>query len=145
MKLNKILLIHGPNLNLLGSREISIYGKDSQEQLFDFIKSNFFKIEFIFFQSNHEGEIVTWIQEAVTSDALVINAGAYTHTSIAIQDALKSYPGLVVEIHISNPLQREQFRRHSFITATADAVAIGLGTKGYDLVIELICSEANAG
>ncbi len=141
------LIINGPNLNLLGVRETNIYGTDTLTEITTRCRTiaSETRCALDFRQSNHEGEIVTWIQEAVTSDALVINAGAYTHTSIAIQDALKSYPGLVVEIHISNPLQREQFRRHSFITATADAVAIGLGTKGYDLVIELICSEANAG
>ena len=146
-EIRSTLIINGPNLNLLGVRETNIYGTDTLTEITTRCRTiaSETRCALDFRQSNHEGEIVTWIQEAVTSDALVINAGAYTHTSIAIQDALKSYPGLVVEIHISNPLQREQFRHHSFITATADAAAIGLGTKGYDLVIELICSEANAG
>ena len=140
------LIINGPNLNLLGVREPDIYGTDTLEEIttrcMTIASSSRCALDFR--QSNYEGEIVTWIQEALTSHAIVINAGAYTHTSIAIQDALKSYPGLVVELHISNPLQREHFRHHSFITAIADAAAIGLGTIGYDLVIELICSEANA-
>ncbi|MEC7369315.1 MAG: type II 3-dehydroquinate dehydratase [Pseudomonadota bacterium] len=140
------LVINGPNLNLLGRREPDIYGTDT---LADITRRCLAIAEtspctLDFRQSNHEGEIVTWIQEAAAIDTIVINAGAYTHTSIAIHDALKSYPGLVVELHISNPHQRESFRHHSFITATADATAVGLGTAGYDLVIELMCTEANA-
>ena len=140
------LVINGPNLNLLGRREPDIYGTDT---LADITRRCLAIAEtspctLDFRQSNHEGEIVTWIQEATAIDTIVINAGAYTHTSIAIHDALKSYAGLVVELHISNPHQRESFRHHSFITATADATAVGLGTAGYDLVIELMCTEANA-
>ena len=140
------LVINGPNLNLLGTREPHIYGEDT---LADINRrcaalSEASPCALDFRQSNHEGEIVTWIQEATAIDTIVINAGAYTHTSIAIHDALKSYPGLVAEIHISNPHQRESFRHQSFITSTADAAAVGLGTAGYDLIIELICTEANA-
>ena len=145
-EIQSTLIINGPNLNLLGVREPEIYGTDTLAEITNRCISiaSTSKCTLDFRQSNHEGEIVTWIQGAPNSDAIVINAGAYTHTSIAIQDALKSYPGLVVELHISNPHQREHFRHHSFITPTADAAAIGLGTKGYDLLIDLICSEANA-
>ena len=140
------LVINGPNLNLLGTREPDIYGTDTLAEITSrclaIAESSPCKL--LFRQSNHEGEIVTWIQESANIDVIIINAGAYTHTSIAIHDALKSHPGLVIELHITNPHRRENFRHLSFITATADAAAVGLGTVGYDLIIELICTEANA-
>ena len=101
------------------------------------------KLEFR--QSNHEGEIVTWIQEASDIEVLILNAGAYTHTSIAIHDALKSFNGLIVELHISNPHRREPFRQQSFIKSIASSACLGLGPNGYEMILELISMEANVG
>lgn len=145
-RFQSVLVINGPNLNLLGTREPGIYGTDTLADITArcqaLADNASCKLEFR--QTNHEGEIVTWIQEATDVDALVINAAAYTHTSIAIHDALKNYSGRVVELHISNPHQRERFRHHSFITSSADTACIGLGAVGYELITELICTEADA-
>ena len=137
-----IFVINGPNINLLGSREPEIYGHDtldsiSKECIEQGLKDgNNVK----FMQSNYEGEIVEWIQNAITEkiDAIVINAAAYTHTSIAIHDALKSYSGYKVELHISNPHLRESFRHVSYISSVVDAVVAGLGPDGYSHVIDLL-------
>ena len=132
MKLNKILLIHGPNLNLLGSREISIYGKDSQEQLFDFIKSNFPNIEFIFFQSNHEGLIIDKIHDCKDlADAIIINAGALSHYSYAIRDAIKAINIPTIEVHLSNLNDREDFRKKLVLSDVCIDTIQGKGRKGY--------------
>ena len=132
MKLNKILLIHGPNLNLLGSREISIYGKDSQEQLFDFIKSNFPNIEFIFFQSNHEGLIIDKIHDCKDLvDAIIINAGALSHYSYAIRDAIKAINIPTIEVHLSNLNDREDFRKKLVLSDVCIDIIQGKGKKGY--------------
>jgi 3-dehydroquinate dehydratase-2 len=126
-----ILVLNGPNLNLLGQREPSIYGT---ETLADVEAScrvlDLAGVEFR--QSNHEGVLVDWIQEARGRfDAIVINPGAYSHSSIAILDALNAFEGRVVEVHISNIHRREAFRHHSHVSARADAVIAGLGTEGY--------------
>lgn len=137
-----IFVINGPNINLLGSREPEIYGHDtldsiSKECIEQGLKDgNNVK----FMQSNYEGEIVEWIQSAIKEkiDVIVINAAAYTHTSIAIHDALKSYSGYKVELHISNPHLRESFRHVSFISSAVDSVVAGLGPDGYIQVIDLL-------
>ena len=137
-----IYVINGPNINLLGTRETEIYGKDTLESITKDCQEQASKdghdVEFM--QSNYEGEIVEWIQNAITKkiDAIVINAAAYTHTSIAIHDALKSYSGYKVELHISNPHLRESFRHVSYISSVVDAVVAGLGADGYRHVIELL-------
>jgi 3-dehydroquinate dehydratase-2 len=96
-------------------------------------------LDVLFLQSNHEGQIVTWIQEAINKvDAIVLNAGAYTHTSIAIHDALRAYNGFVIELHISNPHLRESFRHLSYVSSAANAVIAGLGVQGYERSIEII-------
>lgn len=142
-QIQSVMVINGPNLNLLGTREPDIYGTDTLADIttrcLAITESSPCSLHFE--QTNHEGELVTWLQEATAIDAIVINAGAYTHTSIAVHDALKSFNGLVVELHISNPHQRESFRHTSYITDCSDAAAIGLGTEGYDLVIELLCAD----
>ena len=137
-----IHVINGPNINLLGSREPEIYGHDtldsiSKECITQGLKDGH---DVKFMQSNYEGEIVEWIQEAIKNkiDAIVINAAAYTHTSIAIHDALKSFSGFKIELHISNPHLRETFRHVSFISPAVDAVVAGLGANGYSHVIELL-------
>lgn len=137
----KILVINGPNLNLLGTREPEIYGSDTLEDIAkrcqELGKQRGLDVEFR--QSNHEGTIVDWIQEAINEvDAIVINAGAYTHTSVAIHDALRAYSGYKIELHISNPHLRESFRHISYVSPTVDAVVAGLGVRGYDHVIEIL-------
>ena len=137
----KVLVINGPNLNLLGTREPEIYGYDTLEEIATrcIALGSERGLEVVFKQSNHEGEIVTWIQEAINSvDAIVVNAAAYTHTSIAIHDALKAFTGYAIELHISNPHLREAFRHISYVSTAVDAVVAGLGVAGYEHVIELL-------
>jgi len=137
-----IYVINGPNINLLGTRETEIYGKETLESITKDCQEQASKDghDVKFMQSNYEGEIVEWIQSAITKkiDAIVINAAAYTHTSIAIHDALKSYSGYKVELHISNPHLRESFRHVSYISSVVDAVVAGLGPDGYSHVIDLL-------
>ena len=137
-----IYVINGPNINLLGTRETEIYGKETLESITKDCQEQAFKDghDEKFMQSNYEGEIVEWIQDAITKkiDAIVINAAAYTHTSIAIHDALKSYSGYKVELHISNPHLRESFRHVSYISSVVDAIVAGLGPDGYSHVIDLL-------
>ena len=137
----KIYVINGPNLNLLGTREPEIYGTDTLESISERCRKQGAKdgLDVEFMQSNFEGEIVGWIHDAIKiADAIVINAGAYTHTSIAIHDALRNFSGCKIELHISNPHLRESFRHISYVSPAADAVVAGLGVDGYDHVIELL-------
>ena len=137
-----IYVINGPNINLLGTREPEIYGKETLESIAKDCQEKASKDGHVvkFMQSNYEGEIVEWIQDAIIQkvDVIIINAAAYTHTSIAIHDALKSYSGYKVELHISNPHLRESFRHVSFISSTVDAVVAGLGADGYGHVVDLL-------
>ena len=127
----RILILNGPNLNLLGQRQPEIYGSET----LDDVEASCHDLalgDLAFLQSNHEGQIVDWIQEARGAfEAIVINPGAYSHTSIAILDALNAFEGRVVEVHISNIHRRETFRHHSHVSGRADAVIAGLGTEGY--------------
>jgi 3-dehydroquinate dehydratase-2 len=140
--MKKILVINGPNLNLLGEREVEIYGKTSLEDIesetIKFAKIN--KIDVEFKQSNEESEIINWIQSCMKNNykGLLINAGAYTHTSIAIFDALKAIKIPIVEIHLSNIHKREEFRKKSFISEVADGVIFGFGSYSYILAIMAI-------
>ena len=132
MKLNKILLIHGPNLNLLGMRETHIYGQDSQQELFQFIDSSFPEIEFIFFQSNHEGLIIDALHEHQNLvDAIIINAGALSHYSYAIRDAIKAINIPTIEVHLSNIDQRESFRRNLVFSEVCYDTIFGKGKHSY--------------
>lgn len=140
----KILVINGPNLNMLGVREPDIYGKKTYKDLCalikDHAKQNQVKVEI--FQSNSEGEIVTKIQKAHDKfDAIVINAGAYTHTSVAILDALKSVDILTVEVHISDINSRDEFRKFSYISLFAEKVIVGKGFNGYLEAIDYVVSR----
>ena len=127
----KILVLNGPNLNLLGQRQPEIYGAETLADV-EAMCRGLGAAELDFRQSNHEGQLVDWIQEARGAcDGIVINPGAYSHTSIAILDALNAYEGRVVEVHISNIHRREAFRHHSHVSGRADAVIAGLGTEGY--------------
>lgn len=133
----KIIIINGPNLNLLGKREPEIYGSDSFEDYFENLKKKFPKIDLAYFQSNIEGEIIDKLHEVgFDYDGVVLNAAAYTHTSVGIGDAVKGIETPVVEIHISNIHSREDFRHTSYIAANARGVIFGFGLKGYDLAIE---------
>jgi 3-dehydroquinate dehydratase-2 len=137
-----IYVINGPNINLLGTREPEIYGSETLGDIEKKCIEQGLKDSHsvIFMQSNYEGEIVEWIQDAIIQkvDVIIINAAAYTHTSIAIHDALKSYSGYKIELHISNPHLRESFRHVSFISSAVDAVVAGLGADGYCHVIDLL-------
>ena len=133
----KLLIINGPNLNLLGVREKSIYGTENFDSFFDQMKSLFPKIELHYFQSNIEGEIVNKIHEhGFNSDGIIINAGAYTHTSVAIRDAIAGVNTKVVEVHISNTLTREKFRHKSVIGPVCRGCIMGFGLQSYKLAIQ---------
>ena len=133
----QILILNGPNLNLLGKREPEVYGSETFEDYFEKLQAKFEKVELTYFQSNIEGEIIGKIQEVgFTYDGIVLNAGAYTHTSVGIGDAVKGVETPVVEVHISNTHQREDFRHVSYISAAAKGVILGFGLQSYDLAIE---------
>ena len=138
----KILIINGPNLNLLGLREPEIYGKGDYSALCRLIKNTCDDkgVEFEIFQSNHEGVIVDKIQNAYgVFDGIVINPAAYTHTSVAILDALKAVSIPTVEVHISDINQREEFRRFSYVSLVAIKTIAGMGFEGYKLAVEHLC------
>lgn len=133
----KILIINGPNLNLLGKREPEVYGSETFEAYFEKLVTQFPSIELSYYQSNIEGEIISKIQEVGFSyDGIILNAGAYTHTSIGIADAIKSITTPVIEVHISNTFSRESFRHQSYISPNAKGVIIGFGLKSYALAIQ---------
>ena len=133
----KIIIINGPNLNLLGKREPEIYGNQTFEDYFKILKNKFPQVELHYYQSNIEGEIITKIQDTgFTFDGIVLNAGAYTHTSVGIGDAVKAITTPVIEVHISNTFSREDFRHQSHISPNTKGVIIGFGRKSYDLAIE---------
>ena len=135
----RILLLNGPNLNMLGTRQPELYGHDTLAEVEARAIETAAELghEITCRQSNHEGELVTWIQEARgTAEAIVINAGAYSHTSVAIFDALSMFEGPVIEIHVSNIHAREAFRHHSYISARADAMIAGCGVEGYTFGIK---------
>ena len=133
----KILVLNGPNLNMLGKRETEIYGSKTLDEIKDecIKKGGELGIEISFRQTNKEYEIVEWIQQT-DSDAIIINAAAYTHTSVAIYDALKNYKKPIIELHLSNTHAREEFRHKSYISPIASGIICGFGAKGYILAIE---------
>jgi 3-dehydroquinate dehydratase-2 len=132
----KILIINGPNLNLLGKREPEVYGSTSFEEFFEFLKKTFPEIQLEYFQSNVEGKLIDKIHEVGFSyDAILLNAGGYTHTSIAISDAIASVTTPTLEVHISNIYKREEFRHKSIISKSCVGMISGLGLKGYELGI----------
>lgn len=140
----KILIINGPNLNLLGIREKSIYGDQSFDGYFASLKQVFSSIELSYFQSNHEGALIDKLHEVGFSyDGIVLNAGGLTHTSVSLADAIAGIQTPVVEVHISNIHARESFRHHSYLTKNCVGIIAGLGLDGYRLAIEhLIASKA---
>lgn len=138
----KIAIINGPNLNLLGKRETDIYGNMSFDQFLDSIKKKYDHVEINYFQSNVEGEIVNELQRVgFDHDGIILNAAGYTHTSVAIGDAVAAIKTPVVEVHISNVQAREDFRKLSHLSGKATGSIVGLGLKGYELAMDYLLSK----
>lgn len=134
-----IYVLNGPNLNLLGTREPEIYGRDTLDDIkrLTEARAHSLGLKVKFLQTNHEGELVGWIQEARTAaQGIVVNAGAFTHTSIAVLDALQAAGLPVIEVHLSNIFRRESFRQHSYVSLGAAGLICGFGAKGYELALE---------
>lgn len=133
----KLIIINGPNLNLLGKREPEVYGNQTFEMYFAALKTQFPLVDLSYYQSNIEGELIDKLQEVGFSyDGIILNAGAYTHTSIAIADAIKALTTPVVEVHISNTFSRETFRHQSYISPNVKGVIIGFGLQSYKLALQ---------
>lgn len=138
----KVLILNGPNLNLLGIREEAIYGKTSFEDYLVGLREFYKMVEIDYYQSNVEGELINKIHEVgFTCDGIILNAGAYTHTSIAIADAIAAVPCPVIEVHISNTAKRESFRHVSYLTAVCRGVIAGFGLKSYELALQALINE----
>lgn len=134
-----IIIINGPNLNLLGKREPSIYGNQSFEEYLVKLKEEYPSVNISYYQSNVEGELIDIIQETgFISDGIVLNAGAYTHTSVAIADAIRAIKCPVIEVHISNTYKREEFRHKSYLTAACLGTILGFGMDSYRLAVEAL-------
>ena len=137
--MKKILLLNGPNLNLLGKREPGIYGSQTFEDYFQDLKTRYPEVELHYFQSNHEGALLDKIHEVGFSfEGIILNAGAYTHTSVALADAIKAVSAPVVEVHISNVFAREAFRHHSYLSPVCKGTLSGFGTKGYEMALRFL-------
>ncbi|RKE94728.1 type II 3-dehydroquinate dehydratase [Ichthyenterobacterium magnum] len=135
--MKKLIIINGPNLNLLGKREPNIYGSLSFTEFLDKVKQKYSNIEIDYYQSNIEGELIDKLQEVgFLYNGIILNAAAYTHTSVGIGDAVKAIETPVVEVHISNTFNREEFRHKSFISPNAKGVILGFGLQSYELAIQ---------
>ena len=135
--MKKLMIINGPNLNLLGTREPEIYGSLSFTEFLDELKAKYINIHFDYFQSNIEGELIDKLQEVGFSyDGIVLNAAAYTHTSVGIGDAVKAIKTPVIEVHISNTFDREKFRHKSYVSPNAKGIIIGFGLQSYELAVQ---------
>ncbi|MFC6859747.1 type II 3-dehydroquinate dehydratase [Zunongwangia sp. SCSIO 43204] len=133
----KLLIINGPNLNLLGTREPEIYGNQTFKEYFNDLQKKFDSVELSYYQSNIEGELIDMLHDARKEfDGVILNAAAYTHTSVAIADAIKAIETPVIEVHISNTHARESFRHKSFLSPVVKGVILGFGLKSYDLAIQ---------
>ena len=143
--MNKVLVLHGPNLNLLGTRQPEVYGHQTLEDINNALHQAAAREgwEITCRQSNHEGELIELIQAARLDGtaAIIINPAAYTHTSIAILDALNAFDGKVIEVHLSNVHKRERFRHHSYVSLRADGVIAGLGSQGYRAALNAVMAE----
>jgi len=142
-----VLVLNGPNLNLLGTREPEIYGRDTLKSIEAACRKRAkgLGMKVTFRQSNNEGELVDWVQQAAkTFQALIVNAGAYTHTSVALLDALLATELPVIEVHLSNIHQRDEFRHHSYVSKAADGVICGFGGVGYELALEALARRLGA-
>jgi 3-dehydroquinate dehydratase-2 len=141
----KIAIINGPNLNLLGKREPDVYGNQAFESFFEQLQAKFPAIQLVYFQSNIEGELVNALQlHGFNSNGIIINPGGYTHTSVAIGDAIAAIPAKVIEVHISNIHAREDFRKLSHVSAKAVGTIAGLGLNGYALAVEWLIGHKSA-
>lgn len=139
---HNIVIINGPNLNLIGKREVDIYGSTSMLEYYHSLKMANPDLNIAYEQSNHEGDIIDWIQEyGYNRWGIILNAGGYTHTSIAIRDAISAIPEKVVEVHISNIYEREDFRKHSYLTDVCAHHIIGKGIEGYALAIDWLAGR----
>lgn len=137
--MKRIQIINGPNLNLLGKREPSVYGNTGFDEVLNQLRDRYAQVEFSYFQSNVEGELINKMQEVgFEIDAIILNAGAYTHTSIALHDAIRSIPASVIEVHISNVHARESFRHQSMIASACKGVICGFGMDSYRLAVEAV-------
>lgn len=135
--MKKLIIINGPNLNLLGKREPNIYGSLTFKEFFDEVKQKYPDVELDYFQSNIEGELIDKLHDVGFSyDGIILNAAAYTHTSVGIGDAIKAIETPVIEVHISNTFGREEFRHQSFISPNAKGVILGFGLQSYELAIQ---------
>ena len=142
MKIMKIQIINGPNINLLGKREPSIYGSQSFEDYLEELKARYPNVTFEYYQSNVEGEMINKIHEVgFDFDGIILNAGAYSHTSIALQDAIRAIKSPVIEVHISNVHKREEFRHKSMISCACVGVICGFGLDSYRLAVEAMLSK----
>jgi 3-dehydroquinate dehydratase-2 len=143
-----IYVLNGPNLNLLGSREPEIYGHATLGSIEEKLRRRADEagVDLVFLQSNHEGDLIDWIHEAGNAGAsIILNAGAYTHTSIALRDAIKAVEATVVEVHLSNTHRREDFRHHSHISPVAKGVIMGFGARSYEFALEALLSASSPG
>lgn len=136
--MKRITIINGPNLNLLGKREISVYGKESFEDFFEDLKNSYPDLELKYLQTNVEGTLIDYLQQENGKDGIVLNAAGYTHTSVSIADAVRAIETPVVEVHISNIFAREEFRHTSLIAPHCKGSIIGLGLNGYKLAIDAL-------
>lgn len=135
--MKNLIIINGPNLNLLGKREPLIYGDQTFEDYFNDLQKKYSTLNLSYFQSNIEGELIDKLQEVgFTFDGIILNAAAYTHTSVGIGDAVKGITTPVVEVHISNTFSREEFRHHSYISPNAKGIIVGFGLKSYELALK---------
>ena len=140
--MKKIAIINGPNLNLQGRREPAVYGSETFDKLLVSMQEKFPDVEFVYFQSNIEGELIDKIQSlGFACDGIVINAGGYSHTSVALHDALKSVTAPAVEVHISNIFSREEYRHHSLLSSACRGLICGLGMQGYLLAVEALVTN----
>lgn len=138
-----IEIINGPNLNLTGRREPEIYGTVTMEQYLDELRQSFPEVQIGYYQSNVEGEIINHIQEVgFNADGIIINAGGYSHTSVAIHDAIAAVPAPAIEVHLSNIFAREKYRHHSLLTSACRGIICGLGLKGYKLAVSALLADS---
>lgn len=136
-----IEIINGPNLNLTGRREPEVYGTTTMEEYLDGLRSRFHEVEISYYQSNVEGELIDHIQQVgFACDGMIVNFGGYSHTSVALRDALLAVPAPKVEVHLSNLFAREEYRHHSFVTSACRGMICGLGLQGYELALRALLS-----
>ncbi|MCR4816081.1 MAG: 3-dehydroquinate dehydratase [Bacteroidales bacterium] len=141
--MKQIEIINGPNLNLTGRREPEVYGTTTMEQYLEELRAKFPEVKIGYYQSNVEGELIDRIQQAgFLCNGLIVNLGGYSHTSVAIHDAIASVPAPAIEVHISNIFAREEYRHHSLLTSACRGIVCGLGLKGYELAVNALLSDS---